>query len=206
MPAQNPLPGSRLGRSVVPRNLLVSNNALEYVMGVIDSANAYDGSNTSYEDEIRVGTPMARITATKKWVPCKRTTVLSGGGTVATCVLTDARAFKVGDTITINGDAVTITAIVYSTNTITWVGNQTIVNAEVVIAVGAFAGAEICRGILNEFIKMKDEDATWRDKSFSMCLIRGFVDNTQILGDITAIRAATNYLSQVLWADQQGVN
>ncbi|MES2222820.1 MAG: hypothetical protein V4587_17855, partial [Acidobacteriota bacterium] len=198
--------GSRTGRSVTPRNILISNSGLEYVQGVIDSANAYDGSNTSYEDELRVGLVMARITSSKKWVPCKRTTVLSGGGTVTTCVLTDARTFKVGDTITINGDAITITAINYTTNAITWVGAQTIVNAEVVIAASGLAGAEIPRAILNEFIKLKDEDATWRDKSFSLGLIRGFVDNSLILGDLTAIRAATNYLGSVLWADQQGYN
>jgi hypothetical protein len=206
MSAPNPLPGFRTGRSVSPRNILWSRSRLDYVSGVIDSVNAYDGSNTNYEDELREGLVMARITATKKWVPCKRTTVLSGGGTVATCVLTDARTFKVGDTITINGDAVTIVTITYSTNTITWTGNQTIVNGEVVIASGSLAGAEIPRAVLNEFIKLKDEDSIWRDKSFSMGLISGYLDNAQILGDLTAIRAATNYLAQVQWADQQGAN
>lgn len=210
MPGTNPLPGSRTGRSVTPRQILKSTKGVEVVSGIIDSANAYDGGNTGYEDELRSGTPMARITSTKKWVPCKRTTVASGGGTVATCVLTSARAFKVGDTITINGDAITITGVNYSTNAITWTGNQTIVDGESVIAASGLAGAEICRGFLGEFIKLKDDDATWRDKSASTIIVAGFLDNAQILGDLAAIRAATEgsgrYINQIMWADQQGVN
>lgn len=206
MPGTNPLPGFRSGRSVAPRQILKSSAGLDYVLGIIDATYAIDGKNTGYTDELRAGTIMARITSSKLWVPCKRTTVLSGGGSVTTCVLTDSRAFKVGDTITINGDAITITAIDYTTDTITWTGSVTIVNGEVVIGASGLAGSEIPRAILNEFIKLKDEDDTWRDKSFSMGVISGVVDNTMILGDLTAVRAATNYLDNVLWADYQGMN
>ena len=77
----NPLPGQREGRSTTPRNMLKSTQLLMLAQGmlILDSTYAYDGANTSYEDEIRVGTPMAQITATKKWVPCKRTTVEDTG-------------------------------------------------------------------------------------------------------------------------------
>lgn len=69
----------------------------------IDSANAYDRSNTSYETQLRPGQIMARITSSKKWVPVKRTKA-NGAGLAATALVVDnANHFKVGDDVAIVG-------------------------------------------------------------------------------------------------------
>lgn len=206
---QNSQAGQRVGRvrSGI-RNVLASTHGVIYGRGRIDATYAYDGKNTGYEDEIQAGTLMGRITASGIWVPCKRTTVASGGGAgVATCTLTNARAFKVGDTITIGGDAATIATINYSTNVITWTsGVQTIANADAVIGVGDLAGSETCRGVLDEFIKLKDlEDGVWRDKEFGKLIVAGHVQYDKVLGDLAAVRADTaNELGQIIFTDETG--
>ena len=75
--------GYRAGRTVTTRNCLLSPLMALFAHGMIDSANAYDGKNTGYEKELRPGTPMGRITATKLWVPCRRTTTTSNGAVTA---------------------------------------------------------------------------------------------------------------------------
>lgn len=206
MAAPNPLPGFRSGRSVVTRNIFWTDQRRDFVMGLIDSGNAYDGSNTNYEDELREGLVLARITSTKKWVPCKRTRANGAGSATATLVVYDARTFKTSDTLKVgSNNTCAISSINYSTNTITLSATKTWSDGDAVYC-DSLAGSEIPRAVLAEFIKLKDEDAIWRDKSFSMGLVSGFLDNDQILGDLTGIRAATNYLSQILWADQQGAN
>lgn len=196
--------GQRAGNTSTERNALFSVNGVMTFGGTIDSANAYDGGNTGYETEIRAGTILAMVTSTKLWLPCKRTTVLSGGGSVTTCVLTDARAFKNGDVIDINGDAITITGITYSTNTITWSGSTTIANGEAVTCVTSLPGSEIPRGILNEFIKLMDEDGVNRNKEFSQGVYGGAIRGSLVLGDLTACRAATNYLANITFASDIG--
>lgn len=69
----------------------------------IDSANAYDGGNTGYETTIRPGTIMARVTSSKKSVPCKRSAA-NGAGLAATALIVDRAApFKAGDDVAIVG-------------------------------------------------------------------------------------------------------
>lgn len=204
----NPLPGTRTGRTITPRQILHSLNGVSYsARGVIDSTLAYDGKNTGYEYELRAGTIMGKITATNLWVPCRRTTVLTGTGSVTTAVLTDSRHFKAGDKITIGTDAVTIATIDYTTDTITWSGAVTIAVAEAVFATAAqhLAGAEIARCVLGEFIDLYDEqDRVVRNKSFGKGLTHGAVQSPMILGDKAAILAATHYLSGLQWSDQLG--
>jgi hypothetical protein len=200
----NNLPGQWTGFANTPRDVLLSSKGVIYGRGVIDSAKAYDGAYTLYEDQIRAGTPLGQITASKLWVPCKRTTVTANGGaTSANIPVVDARAFRAGDTISVGADTgLVIASVNYATNTIT-VGNSfTFANSEAVVAED---GSQTCRGILNEFVKLRDEDAIWRDKPFSMLLLAGMVDPNQILGDLAAIRADTSaQLSQILWGDRQG--
>jgi len=364
MTGTNPLPGSRTGRSVTPRQILKSMQGLEQISGVIDATYAYDGANTNYEDELRSGLVMARITASKLWVPCKRSAASAAGTASTSLAVTDARTFKAGETVQIGGNSTkdivkctdsdaaaatglalylhldelgespfghlesvtagnadssfttlggavvkvedddlaatggvaiyfdedgadgekllaavptlkdafildsagrairikyaadpttagvllyfdddgaantrllyvsptnasssfntdatvgaqtgyvtrdtgnVIVSVNYSTNTITLTDAATWLASDAVYC-DSLAGSEIPRAILGEFIKLKDEDATWRDKTFSTAYIRGLIDNAQILGDLTAIRAATNYLSGIQWADQQGMN
>lgn len=201
------VPGVRIGPNRTNRNCLWNDDGLMTVQGTIDSGNAYDGANTGYVTELRAGTPLAVITATKKFVPCKRTTVTpAGGATSADVPVVDARAFKVGDVITVGGDtSKTITAINYSTNTITVSGGSfTFANDEAVFATTP-AGSATCRGILNEHVVLRDEDGTDRDKQVSQIVVGGGVRSGQILGDLAAIRADTSaQLSQIAWDDRQG--
>ncbi len=367
MTGTNPLPGSRTGRSVTPRQILKSMDGLEQISGVIDATYAYDGSNTNYEDELRSGLIMARITASKLWVPCKRSKANGRGNASTALTVDDARTFKAGDTVTIGGNLTTliggvkdndnaastglavylhldelsespfghlesvtagnadstftignggpvvkvedddaaatggvaiyydedaanpderflaavptgkdafilasdgrairikyhatpatpgvlvyfdddaanvyerllfvsptnadgtydtddvvgtqnaygtrdtgnvIVSIDYSTNVITLTDAATWADDDAVYC-DSLAGSEIPRCVLGEFIKLKDEDATWRDKSFSTGYVRGLIDNTQILGDLTSCLAATNYLNGIQWANQLGMN
>ena len=80
------LGGTRAGRTITPRNILKRTGDDFYLPGplVLDAGSAtykrsVDGKNTSYTNELRAGCIMAQITASKKWVPCKRTTVEAGG-------------------------------------------------------------------------------------------------------------------------------
>lgn len=365
MSGTNPLPGSRTGRSVTPRQILQSTQGLDYVSGVLDAANSYDGANTSYEDELRSGLVLARVTSTKKWVPCKRSKSSAAGTASTALAVTDARAFKAGDTVTIGGnsakdivkatdldaaaatgvalylhvdelgespfghlEAVTagnadssfttlggslikvedddaaatlgvaiyfdedgadgakllaavptlkdafildsagrairikydaspgtagvqlyfdddgaantrllfvsptnasgsfntdstvaaqtgyvtrdtanvIVSVNYSTNTITLTDAATWL-ADDAVYCDSLAGSEIPRAILGEFIKLKDDDATWRDKTFSIGIFKGTIASANLLADLAAIRATTTtgYLGGILWDDQQGL-
>ncbi len=193
--------GYREGRTITERNCLYDSLGVRYGRGKLDATYAYDGKNTSYEYEIRPGTPLGRITASGLWRPCPRTLVHTSG-TVTALVVDDARAFRVGDVITVGGDTtITVTAINYSTNTLT-ITSTTVVAGE---AVFCEDGSAVCRGILNENINLLDEDGVARDKSFGQMIVAGYVDPTQILGDYAAIRAASGmYLNFIQWADQQG--
>lgn len=365
MPGTNPLPGSRVGRSVTPRQILASTQGLDYVSGVLDSANSYDGANTNYEDELRSGLVLARITATKKWVPCKRSKASAAGTASTSLQVTDARTFKAGETLTIGGsstkdivkmtdsdnaastgvalylhldelgespfghlESVTagnadssfttlggsvvkvedddqaatggvqiyfdedgadgekllaavptgkdafildsagrairikyaaspsgtgvavyfdddgaantrllfvsptnasgsfntdgtvgaqtayvtrdttnvIVSVNYSTNTITLTDAVTWL-ADDAVYCDSLAGSEIPRAILGEFIKLKDEDAIWRDKTFSTGIFKGTIMSANMLADLAAIRASTTtgYLDGIMWDDQQGL-
>lgn len=211
----NELPGQRDVLSVTPRDCLASHDGVLFGSGVIDETYAIDGANTSKTDEIRPGTPMARLTASKLWVPCKRTTYngtsLSQSVPSAAIPVVDARAFKAGDEITVkNTTGLIILSVDYSTNIITLTTSLDIDLAvgDVVIGSGsALAGSEICRGILNENVRLLSGipyETTQRDKTFSKLVIRGLVKTANILGDLAAIRGATNYLNGILWDDYQG--
>ena len=69
----------------------------------IDSANAYDRSNTDYETMMRPGQIMARIASSKKWVPVKRSKANGAGLASTSLVLDNANHFKVGDDVAIVG-------------------------------------------------------------------------------------------------------
>jgi hypothetical protein len=201
------LPGQVTGQTYSPINVLSSAKGFVEGQGVIDASKAYDGANTNYEDELRPGTPMARITSSKLWVPCKRTSVATGGGATAQAIpVVNARAFRVGDVISVGADSgKTIASINYASNTITVSDSAfTFADGEAVIVAD---GSQTCLGILNEFVKLKDVhfDGLWRNKPFAHLILAGEVDYAQILGDLAAIRGDANAkLAQILWNDTQG--
>ena len=215
----NRVPGQRDGITTSPRQILLSNKNVTRVRGQIDSANAIDGSNTGNTDELRAGCLLGRITSSGKWVPLKFTRVAegssgSGSGNTGTVLnVDDASFFKVGDTITVEVAAgtanFTINAIDYPGNALTLdsaVDNPNIDGA--VYARGDLAGAEVCRGVLNEYVKLIDtDDNTARDRLTGEILIQAFVDNDKVLGDLASVRSTTSvthYLKNVMWGDEQG--
>jgi hypothetical protein len=212
------LPGQRIGNTYTPRQVLMSTKNVGYAIGplVMNAANAYDGANTDREDEIREGTILAQITSgtgAKQWLPCKRTTTTVGGsgsssaqGPSAVIPVVDARAFKAADVITVgNNTSCTISSINYSTNMITLSASISYDPGEAVTCTSV-VGSEIPRAILGEFVKLKDDDATWRNKGFGQAIIHGYVNEDQVLGDLAACKAATNYFDGILFADEQQGN
>lgn len=104
MTSQYGIPGQRQGRTVQPRDIVASfSPPPRYVRGVLDATYCYDGDNTSYESELRAGIPLAQITATKLWAPCKRSRANQSLGVGTSLVLDSARFFQSGDTITVRG-------------------------------------------------------------------------------------------------------
>lgn len=206
---QSGLPGQRAGESTTPRNIVASYTPRPgYVVGgiVLDTTYCYDGSQASGDEQIlRAGTPMAKITATGLWAPCKRTLV-TGTGTLTDLVVDDSRAFQVGDTITIGSDTdVDVTAINYSTNTLTIASTAVVAGEAVFVDIAAQVGLEICRGFLNEHIDLVDSDHIARDKFASKVINRGHLDASMILGDLTAIRADSGaFIDGITWDDESG--
>lgn len=219
------LGGTRTGQTVTPRNILLSTKNVLELPGpnVIDGTNSYDGGNT-YTWELRAGWVMAMITATRKWVPCQRTTVAGGGsgsgsGAGSAIVqVTNANAFQVGQSITIESTnqgtvSRTITAIDHTNHQITVNGSVLQYNTGSKVYAnpgGSLAGAEIPRGVLRETVHLRNlEDitnTTLYDKA-GVIIVQGYVDVNYMLGDYAACRDATvNYLGGILWGDRQQLN
>jgi len=204
------LPGQRDGITIVPKQILISTDGLQYGRGVLDASLSIDGKNTNKTDEIREGTPLAKIG--NLWVPVKRTTVSVLHSTTATpedsevITVTNSSHFRAGDVITIGANTgLTINSIDYTTDEITVDDDITASVADKVFASGASAGGEICRGFLNQFVKFLDEDNVQRDKYVTKIVIGGLIDENQILGDLVAIRAeTTNKISQIHFGDDAG--
>lgn len=203
MSYSNSIPGQRTGISVTPRDVLMNYDVVRFGRGTIDADKAYDGANTNHEDELRPGTILGQITASKLWVPCKRTAANGAGATVTALVVDDARAFKAGDSIKIAAlSAQDIVSVNYATNTITLTSAVTWADGAAVVAVD---GSETARAILNEFVKLKDEDGVARNKMFGQAVICGLVYPSMLLGDAAAIRADTgNKLSHIQFGDDAG--
>jgi hypothetical protein len=211
--SQNGLPGQRQGRTVTPKDIVASYTPPpRYARGVIDATYSIDGKNTGYTRELRAGIPMARITASKLWVPCKRTLV-NGAGTLTALVVDNSSFFQVGDTITVGADTtVSVTAIDYTTDTLT-IASTTVLDGEPVYCdVAAQAGVETCRGFLNQFVDLIDhDDSVARDRQVGKIVIGGHVDASMLLGDIVPIRTpqsaaldGTHYINGITFDDYQG--
>jgi len=215
--------GQRTGYTASPRNIFYARGGEVYLPGqIMDGTNAYDGKNTSQTDEIRAGMILAQITSTKKWVPCRRTTIAAGGsgsgsgaGSLVIPVV-DSRAFKAGEVITIEGTNLgtisrTIAAggVDYDNDLITVGGAAFQYNTGAAVYAdpgGSLAGAQIPRGILAETVRTLSPqpfDSTTRDTP-CVVLAAGFMDVAMLLGDYAACRdTTTNYLGQFLWSDRQ---
>lgn len=206
-------PGQRvIDAGTTPRQILMTTHDAMELPGPIwiDGTYSLDGANTGRVDELRAGCVMAQITASRKWVPCKRTRV-TNSGTLTALVVDNASFFKVGETISVGADTgLVITAIDYATNTITIPSTAVVAGEAVVVTAFAdsvsAAGAEIPRGILANSLRLLSSvprDTTQRDQE-GVILFKGYVNSSMILGDYAAARSATtNYLGSIQWSDQQ---
>lgn len=237
------LGGTRVGRTVTPRQFLLRTGDEMYLPGplVLDAGSATyprssDGGNTGYAWELRAGAIMAMLTASRKWVPCKLTTITGGGsgsgsGAGSTTVpVVDARFFIAGETVSVQtalapgtaGTRVTrvISSVDYTNNLIVLAGNPIQYNTGSTVYVTTLsdgstsaAGVEIPRAILAQTVITKNLDdavdaaaGTLYDKPIQL-LYRGYVDVNYILGDYAAARdAATQHLLGILWGDRQQLN
>lgn len=221
----NHLPGQRTGYTATPRDIFLSGANRIFLPGgvVIDASYAYDGGNTNKTDEIRAGWLLAQITASKLWVPLKRTLVSSGTsgsgtGTGTTTVTVDnAAPFIAGETVSVPTQAGRVSRVIdsidYTTNVITLTAaadnletGQALYTTSFADSVSA-AGAETARAILTKTIRLLSADpynTTTYDKS-AEAAIAGYVDEDMVLGDLAAARADTGaYLTGFLWGDRQG--
>jgi hypothetical protein len=198
------LPGLQVGRTVAPREILFATQGALQVPIVVDGIRGIDGKN-AFTDEIRAGWFMGRINTTGRWVPCKRTSVTPAGGATSSDVpVVNAAAFKIGDVISVGGDAgKTITAVNYATNTITVSGAAfTFANNE---PVAAEDGSQTCRGVLVDFVKLRNADDSAPAHQPGGLLIQGAVRVSMLLGDAAAIRAdAAAKLAGLRFSDDYG--
>jgi hypothetical protein len=180
------LPGYEQGRTFTPREIFADSKGQLFLPGgiVLDSAKALDGGNT-YDYELLAGWALGKITASKKYRLCTCTKVNGTSGAVTSAVVDNARPFRTGDAITIGGDAVTLTNVVYGTNTLSWSGAITIADNDVVLGTD---GSQILAGFLPHFTKMKNIDNTVAIDKSAQLVIGGSLLKDYLLGDIDAIR------------------
>lgn len=185
------IPGYKAGRSVQPREIryaMEKNEGLYLPGGGLFDKGYADNANTGYTHELRAGLFAGKSTATGKWRPLARTQVLGPvpGTAITEIPVDDASAFKVGDVITVGGDTGnTVTAVNYTTNTVTVSAAIIVADNEPVFAEG---GAGVAMGILDDHLVLQDEDGVAVDK-VGKILIDGKVDYNMLLGDVDAIIA-----------------
>lgn len=191
------LPGfSTLQPRRTPRDpMFTQDGKITYPGGIIMASTGVDGSNTGYTYEIRAGWLVGKITASGKYVPCKRTKANGAGSTVADLVVDNAAAFAAGDTITVGSNTgCVIDSVNYSTNTITLTATKSWSDNDRVFAED---GSATCRGVLDTFIKLKNENNTAAaDRSADM-IVAGLVNDDFVLGDLSAILEDANSLQHL---------
>lgn len=196
------IPGYASVESVTPREILYqmeSNDSLFKPGGIVLSSAGVDGGNTNTYD-LRAGWAMGQITASKKWVPCKRTQVNGTSGAVTAIVVDNSYPFVAGDTITIGTDTgVAVSAVNYGTHTLT-IASTTVADNDVVFAED---GSGVCRGFLYDFARLRNQENTAAADRIGKLLIAGKVDKAMLLGDIDAIIAtlSTHFLGGIqIWS------
>lgn len=201
----SPLPGGRDLRTITPRQILKTlDERLNPNVVVLDSSKTYDGKNTGYEDEIRAGYLLGKITASGLYRGMTRSELTSAASATNVIRVDDPRAFIVGDSIKVDtGTARTITAIDYTTHLITLSGD-TDAGEVVGAAVWGQDGSATLRGVLDEFVKLKDSEGTLRNMQVGRCIIAGCLDRSELLGDISAVETddSSNQVLKALQLDE----
>jgi len=157
---------------------------------VIDATNSYDGSNTSFETLIRAGWILAKNTSTGKYVPCKRTQANGAGSSATALIVDNAAAFKAGDALQIGATTGTISAVNYSTNTITLTATKTWSDNDVVYCSSNGTGTATC--VLGEDVDLYQTDTrTNADTTAGVVYLAGVLKSDRVYGDLAAIRAVS---------------
>lgn len=190
------MPGYTSLGSWTPREIKWIPGSEVYAPGiVIDSTNAYDGGNTGYERELRPGWMLAQITATKKFVPVKRTRANGSGSSATALIVDNAAAFRAGETVNI-GTANVIASINYTTNTITLTDAATWSDNAAVYC-DSLAGSETALLVLDGWVKLTLDDGTTLSDAIagtdpnSRVLIEGYLTAAMLLGDVASVQADT---------------
>lgn len=197
------LPGVETGFQAQPREILLSTAGVITVPVVVDGDKSIDGDSPTETYDLRPGWLMGQVTASKLWTPCKRTRA-SSSGTSATVPVDDAAAFRAGDVISVGSDAnLTIASVNYASNQITVGSSFTFASGEAVVAQD---GSQTARGILLDFVRLRNADNTDDLHKSATLLIAAFVDRDLVLGDLTAIRLDTSAkLAGIRFSDEHGM-
>lgn len=183
------LPGVETVYSVLPREVLLTHEGRIQVPIVLDPLKAIDGANGEHPEEIRAGWLLGRIAATGRWVPCKRTTVVSADGESATFSVENAAPFQAGDTVTVGpATGKVIASVDYAADTITLTAS---IEFDQDDAVFAEDGSATCRGVLGETVRLVAADGVTPVPKGASLILQGLVRSSQILGDSAACRADT---------------
>lgn len=181
----SPVPGLESGRLLQPREILFANEGSIRIPIAVDGVLGMDGGNTP-TFELRPGWLMARISATGRWVPCKRTVALSAGSNATQVDVENANAFRVGDTIKLGESAaVAVSAIDYASHRLTLAAARTWLDADEVYTID---GSQTCRGILADWVSLVAGDGVTPAHHLAGVWIQGAVRVPLLLGDVTAIR------------------
>lgn len=199
------LPGLGAAQTSVPREVLYSSEGAITGPIVLDGTIGIDGRSPTQTFDVRAGWLLGRVTATGRFVPCKRTTVNNANGTGTSFVVANSSAFRAGDVITVGTSTnLTISSVNYTANSITVATSFTWTNGA---AVFAQDGSAICRGVLLDFVRLRTpENLAPASKGASM-LVQGLVRTDMILGDLSAIRADTlSRLAGIRFSDEHGLS
>lgn len=181
------VPGYESLRSFSPREFLYSTEKIKIKPGgiLIDGTYGRDGGYNPIYD-IRAGWLMGRITSTGNYVPLKRTRV-NGSATSTSLVVDNSYPFAAGDVISVGSDTgLTVSAVDYTTHTLT-ITSTTFLDNEAVVAED---GSQTCRGILYEFVRLRNYLNTAAGDKISALLTGGVINSAGLLGDWDSLLAS----------------
>ena len=206
------LPGYETGFTARPREVLYTRDGSITIGVVIDGDKSVDGTSPTQLYDLRAGWLMGRVSATGRWTPCKRTRTKSPAsgaessqnGDYTVIPVDDAAPFAVGDVISVGSDTnLTITHVNYVTNKITVNDPIAFLSNELVLALD---GSSVCRGILLDFVRLRNDDNTASKHKSATILVQGMVKTSLVLGDLSTVKLDTSAkLAGIRFSDEYGV-
>lgn len=197
------LPGVQVGFRAEPREVLLSNSGVITIAIVVDADRSVDGRSPTEPFDLRPGWLLGRVAAAGRWTPCKRTRA-AASGTAAVVPVDDASAFRPGDVVSVGADSdLVVVEVDYEQNELTVESSFTFASGE---PVAAQDGSQTCRGILLDFVRLRDERLCTPTHKGAAALISGFVNRATVLGDLAAVRLDSEAkLGGVRFSDEHGL-